>query len=1188
MGDSMISNQSLTLKSKITTTMGTWDTFTIFETWVVATKSSVLLKNKLQLERFVLDIATDWTCTIVYRWLDNSQTRTEVSWNKKEWGTWSVWFITMFAFDLLDTDNEWGVQTIKGKVNFQWDNTHSWDEVHNWDESFTKSIKFPVYADATARDAGIPTPTNWMIIYNTAVWLYQKYSAWTWVNDTSGASVPNASEIVAGKVELATDDEAAAGTDIWSTWAWLVVKPSQVKEWLDTVNSLKDQEYYTGEDLDAGDYVFVEGETNYTKDLYSNIPTWLSFSSVTTSSRAWIKITPNKDIIITWIKTYDNTHAKCYLYTLAWVLLTSWDMKVNSQFWSFDEEIKLTTWTSYYLEVDRNWASYTQYRDASPSFPYVWEALNIIYWTYNESGTNEYLNITEVYSKDYTPNNGVWDVTANTRVSRPIFWSWNASATLKLALSKTGSPSVDLWVRIETDNAWGPSGILADPNATAIVSSDSLSFGINDCILSTVTTVEPIIWSPAANDTVGYERWITVKPNKDIHISKIKTHSNCTAQRALIKSVWDTAILASGVIAANEADVNYTLLAWHIYFIWADNNWSNYTSPRTNSGSVVNKTDFDVRWMYDVSSNYYNISWLDYEKFDAGIAMWSDVDKATWVTYDTSNSITYKTWYKVSFDKKTKINTITKDSSCTATTCYLMDEDKNILSTKTFSTNTATFNYNITDTSVDYYVMVDSGWSAYTSESKNTVSFPIDSEVVDYKWWCWTVNIWSFVDEWHWVTAYNNTYTNDKYWVKFKALNDMYIHSFKTQVWVQANTWYLYNQVWTLLETVTLSSWIWTFATNHKFNAWEYFYIQTEQTGGWATEWRYYAGAPISKTNVQFVNWVKNLWSTGGNMYNVIEINDAPVSIADNTNWYNISSMNVVDSFALTEWTKYHLVAYQGTYWSETVNSSNYYSVGYGTNDTTTRNAKLYNWSVWWWLPNITDATWVTYTSQQLATWTSGMRIKAEKDIIIKSITKDSQCASTFMYIKNTSWDILVTESITSDIITLTTPYTLLTGEEIRIEFWIAAWANHYRARESWVSVPIIWTNISYEEASYNWVDSSWYVYNITDIISSEITKRRIYTQSDLFLPNLLSKTDAKYSYKVDRLWTAKETALIWTKPTLIIDGIDPNQTGMTYWDTMYLSNSSWKISSTPWTNSSIVGRAISAEKLFLKNTFNR
>lgn len=85
----------------------------------------------------------------------------------------------------------------------------------------------PVFADATARDAAIASPANGDHCYNTAEGVVQKYEGGTWVNSGT-ATVANASEAVAGKVELATSAEGLAGTDTGGTGAYLMLRPSYV------------------------------------------------------------------------------------------------------------------------------------------------------------------------------------------------------------------------------------------------------------------------------------------------------------------------------------------------------------------------------------------------------------------------------------------------------------------------------------------------------------------------------------------------------------------------------------------------------------------------------------------------------------------------------------------------------------------------------------------------------------------------------------------------------------------------------------------------------------------------------------------------------------------------------------------------------------------------------------------------
>lgn len=90
----------------------------------------------------------------------------------------------------------------------------------------TGKFSVPVYATTTARDAAIPSPTNWMVVYVewwVWGWSFYKYEAGSWSTFASG-SVPNASTTAAGKVELWTSAEGKAWTATW--WSWpLVLSP---------------------------------------------------------------------------------------------------------------------------------------------------------------------------------------------------------------------------------------------------------------------------------------------------------------------------------------------------------------------------------------------------------------------------------------------------------------------------------------------------------------------------------------------------------------------------------------------------------------------------------------------------------------------------------------------------------------------------------------------------------------------------------------------------------------------------------------------------------------------------------------------------------------------------------------------------------------------------------------------------
>lgn len=88
----------------------------------------------------------------------------------------------------------------------------------------TGPLTGPVYANAAARDAAIPTPANGDCAYLTAEGHWTDYIAGAWVSRATGAT-PNASETVAGKAEQGTLAEQKAQTETGTTGAPLFMSP---------------------------------------------------------------------------------------------------------------------------------------------------------------------------------------------------------------------------------------------------------------------------------------------------------------------------------------------------------------------------------------------------------------------------------------------------------------------------------------------------------------------------------------------------------------------------------------------------------------------------------------------------------------------------------------------------------------------------------------------------------------------------------------------------------------------------------------------------------------------------------------------------------------------------------------------------------------------------------------------------
>jgi hypothetical protein len=178
----------------------------------------------------------------------------------------------------------------------------------------------------------------------------------------------------------------------------------------------------------------------------------------------------------------------------------------------------------------------------------------------------------------------IGDVTGNTRVSFPLIWSGVAGNTLKLALKKFVSPGVDLWIRIETDNAGSPSGTLMDANATATVLTSGLTTSLVDTTVTLAWSVTPTLWtkyhvvayagtygSETVNGTnyfgIGYSTNNTT--TRGLKLWNATRWSSVPAKRCYLSSTLAT----DKLLSKTDADFTYKLpdiprLATANYAIW--------------------------------------------------------------------------------------------------------------------------------------------------------------------------------------------------------------------------------------------------------------------------------------------------------------------------------------------------------------------------------------------------------------------------------------------------------------------------------------------------------------------------------------------------------------------------------------------------------------------------------------------
>lgn len=133
-----------------------------------------------------------------------------------------------------------------------------WDDlIVTGDTVMWATLKVPVYADATARDAAITSPANGMVVYLTSEGYFTDYQWGVWNIRSTWTAVWNATQTVAGKVEMSTTSEFRQGTATWWTWASLVVTPAMIAAFVS---------FGDGSDGD----VTISSPTTLTRDMYYN------------------------------------------------------------------------------------------------------------------------------------------------------------------------------------------------------------------------------------------------------------------------------------------------------------------------------------------------------------------------------------------------------------------------------------------------------------------------------------------------------------------------------------------------------------------------------------------------------------------------------------------------------------------------------------------------------------------------------------------------------------------------------------------------------------------------------------------------------------------------------------------------------------------------------------------------------
>lgn len=136
-------------------------------------------------------------------------------------------------------------------------------------------------------------------------------------------------------------------------------------------------------------------------------------------------------------------------------------------------------------------------------------------------------------------------------------------------------------------------------------------------------------------------------------------------------------------------------------------------------------------------------------------------------------------------------------------------------------------------------------------------------------------------------------------------------------------------------------------------------------------------------------------------------------------------------------------------------------------------------------------------------------------------------------------------------------------------------------------------------QCPWDWNASSWVIirYQNTDVYAS--WNMKTYDAStwtnqstwDLYfkVENSVSdwlfkayKWDASDTSKINFIWFSDTTTTSWNTLTLNTAGVDNNQSSLSVGSEYYLANTTWAISTTPWINSVLVWKSLSATELII------
>ena len=188
------------------------------------TEETVVITND---DRTIMEttraVCTDGSITFTKRWLPDDGSLEPVNNRKLTWNPWSLLFITLWASDIIDRDDD---------MVWQWDQTYLWKAEYKWRLITEKGVEYPHF-DTLADLQAYWTPFGWMFAVVDASGELYRYNDVTeewWVITTNEPTNPEQADTsTVWTVRVATQAEFNAGTEQWDNDEYLMATIPQIK-----------------------------------------------------------------------------------------------------------------------------------------------------------------------------------------------------------------------------------------------------------------------------------------------------------------------------------------------------------------------------------------------------------------------------------------------------------------------------------------------------------------------------------------------------------------------------------------------------------------------------------------------------------------------------------------------------------------------------------------------------------------------------------------------------------------------------------------------------------------------------------------------------------------------------------------------------------------------------------------------